>query len=38
MSNSKLRRIKVAEILGIPYRVSNKCDTRVGPELVELKE
>lgn len=28
---------KVAEILGIPYRVSNKCDTRVGPELEIVK-
>lgn len=28
---------KVAEVLGVPYRISDKCDTRVGPKLIELK-
>lgn len=32
---NKLNRI--AEILGVPYRISNKCDTRKGPELINIE-
>ena len=33
---NKLNRI--AEILGVPYRISNKCDTHKGPELINIEE
>ena len=27
---------KVAEALGIPYRISDGCDTRIGPNLKKV--
>ena len=28
---------KVAEVLGVPWRISDGCDTRIGPKLVKVE-